>query len=273
MKEDLIAWLGTSLSQVPDVRLATNRPDNTVIFHAHQADLVVATWMGARLYVYVYETAPKLRDMRGLLKENSRHGIGSLFMVAEHLLPAHESESRLADWQEGLMGLHDDFIYAYSEGEANCITQVHFTPLGLNDIYRIWHFRDFVVENVSVRKREVQNSLRGDWFLGDITSPNYKRRINYERANQRFHYRTKYTQEIPHPNGSKAAKNQDELAKYYALLEVERNASEEEIKRAFRRKALQVHPDVSALPRQEANRRFMELNEAYEFIKNYYDWV
>ena len=39
------------------------------------------------------------------------------------------------------------------------------------------------------------------------------------------------------------------------MLGVERSASEKEVKTAFRRLAMNIHPDVSALPRQEAERR------------------
>jgi DnaJ-domain-containing protein 1 len=128
---------------------------------------------------------------------------------------------------------------------------------------------------VTVRKRDIsQGNVRGTWHLGDIASPTYKRRINHERANQRFHYRTKYAQDIGgNPNGGAIRARDDELAKYYKLLGVDKDASEKDIKAAFRRMAMQVHPDVSALPRQEANRRIKELNEAYDFIKDYHGWV
>jgi DnaJ-class molecular chaperone len=35
---------------------------------------------------------------------------------------------------------------------------------------------------------------------------------------------------------------------------------------------MQVHPDVSALPRPEAARRFKELNKAYEYLKEVHGW-
>ena len=63
------------------------------------------------------------------------------------------------------------------------------------------------------------------------------------------------------------------LAKYYQLIGVQKDASEQEIKTAFRQMALKVHPDVSALPRQEANERIKQLNEAYDYIKQYHGWV
>ncbi|MEL6407888.1 MAG: DnaJ domain-containing protein [Chloroflexota bacterium] len=65
----------------------------------------------------------------------------------------------------------------------------------------------------------------------------------------------------------------DRLEKYYKLLGVQRDSSEKEIKQAFRKMALQVHPDVSALPRHEANARIKELNEAYNYIKDFHDWT
>ena len=51
---------------------------------------------------------------------------------------------------------------------------------------------------------------------------------------------------------------------YYELLGVERNADEAELKRAFRRKARELHPDVSDAP--DAEERFREVVEAYEVL-------
>jgi molecular chaperone DnaJ len=51
---------------------------------------------------------------------------------------------------------------------------------------------------------------------------------------------------------------------YYELLDVQRTADEAELKRAFRRKARELHPDVSDDP--EAESRFREVVEAYEVL-------
>src|SRR5919204_4636759 len=51
---------------------------------------------------------------------------------------------------------------------------------------------------------------------------------------------------------------------YYELLGVSRNASESEIKKAFRGLARELHPDVSDAP--DAEERFREVVEAYEVL-------
>ncbi len=51
---------------------------------------------------------------------------------------------------------------------------------------------------------------------------------------------------------------------YYELLGVSRDASEGEIKKAFRRLARELHPDVSDRP--DADERFREVVEAYEVL-------
>lgn len=53
---------------------------------------------------------------------------------------------------------------------------------------------------------------------------------------------------------------------YYEVLGVSRNASQDEIKQAFRRLARKYHPDVSQEP--DAEERFKEINEAYGVLSD-----
>jgi molecular chaperone DnaJ len=53
---------------------------------------------------------------------------------------------------------------------------------------------------------------------------------------------------------------------YYEVLGVSRNASDDEVKKAFRRLAKQYHPDANK--EQGAEARFIEINEAYEVLSD-----
>ncbi|KAJ2720349.1 hypothetical protein GGI07_004645 [Coemansia sp. Benny D115] len=55
---------------------------------------------------------------------------------------------------------------------------------------------------------------------------------------------------------------------YYELLEVERSATEADLKRAYRKKALIWHPDKNHGNIEEATRIFAEIKEAYETLND-----
>src|SRR4030042_4428707 len=53
---------------------------------------------------------------------------------------------------------------------------------------------------------------------------------------------------------------------YYHIWGVSRNASEDEIKKAYRKLALQYHPDRNPGKEAWANEKFKEINEAYSVL-------
>ena len=53
---------------------------------------------------------------------------------------------------------------------------------------------------------------------------------------------------------------------YYEVLGVERNVSAQDLKKAFRSKAMEFHPDRNSAP--DAADKFKELNRAYEVLSD-----
>lgn len=56
------------------------------------------------------------------------------------------------------------------------------------------------------------------------------------------------------------------MVDYYKVLEVQRNATEAEIKKAYKKLALKWHPDKNPNNLDEANKKFREISEAYEVL-------
>src|SRR5215213_8984785 len=54
---------------------------------------------------------------------------------------------------------------------------------------------------------------------------------------------------------------------YYKILGVDKNASDEDIKKAYRKLARKYHPDLNPNDK-EAHKRFQEINEANEVLSD-----
>eukprot|EP00918_Siedleckia_nematoides_P069954 GHVU01152495.1.p1 GENE.GHVU01152495.1~~GHVU01152495.1.p1 ORF type:complete len:227 (-),score=29.57 GHVU01152495.1:450-1130(-) len=55
---------------------------------------------------------------------------------------------------------------------------------------------------------------------------------------------------------------------YYKVLGINRNATDSEIKKSYRKLALRWHPDKNPENKEEAEKRFKEISEAYEVLSD-----
>ncbi|CAG5129784.1 unnamed protein product [Candidula unifasciata] len=55
---------------------------------------------------------------------------------------------------------------------------------------------------------------------------------------------------------------------YYEVLGIEKSATDQEIRKAYRRLALKWHPDKNPENKEEAKRKFQEISEAYDVLSD-----
>lgn len=51
---------------------------------------------------------------------------------------------------------------------------------------------------------------------------------------------------------------------YYKILQVEKNAKDEDLKKAYRKLAMKWHPDKNPNNKNEAEAKFKQISEAYD---------
>lgn len=273
-------WLRQSIRALPSVRAVH-------LLGEDPADLLIRTWVGMSVKVYLLDGVPNLRVLKRVLQENTRNYQGTMLIAHHHLMPPDKTRLMPEDWMHALHELNSERIYTFSPGEES-LGQVHFDYLASKTEREAWHgdpvqFKHLRVLNVSAKFWPI----RGNYMMADFGQNPYWKTSEQraERLRQRWHNRRQHAganfvwgqyDAGGHVGGADDASLYKayvgELERCYAVLGVSMSAPKDDVKAAFRKLARDFHPDVSNLDKAEAEARFREINAAWETIKAKKRW-
>jgi hypothetical protein len=257
------------------------------------ADLVVHFWSGHRIHIHLINQIPTIRNIKRILHDNTQVGVNTLLLVDAKIMPQDNQRINYHDWLQVIHTLNDERIYVYrvENGEAE-IFQIHLEPVLNSGDVKVWYGPKIQFDGLRHARRSYKlRSIKGDWLIADFGAPAFWQNIDFraaraqrDRAKQSAHwthwstFETRYSTEYTdaHQKDAQSTRRVNAIGDYlttcYQLLEVEKSATQEEVKKAFRKQALLYHPDTSTLPTEEADQLFKQLSAAYEYIKASKGW-
>jgi hypothetical protein len=274
------AWLRTRLLELVNVQHCALTAGKTLIVH---------TWTGVVINVHLLDAPIKTRQVRGILQESTAVGIGVMFLLRASLAPSADERFEPKEWLLALHAINHERVYLYDRDPAGYkLLQAHFEPVGTTGQWAARYGPAVEIDQLRYFRTTVRpRYIKGDWQIADFglnafwRDPYSAKRTTYRRPDDRQTTWKAWSQttwegrpheeDIPAPQRPLSPRGQLDLS--YELLEVSRDATRDEIKASFRKLALAVHPDTSALPKSEAEEKFRLLNEAYEFIKATHGWT
>ncbi|MEZ4668482.1 MAG: J domain-containing protein [Anaerolineae bacterium] len=276
-------WLHEELSALVSVQRCRFGHGETAGSIIREPELVVQMWAGVIIHIHVIDEPIPVKKVRRIVETATEQGIPSLFILDVQLLPQQNQHIDPEKWFVPIQSLMDDHAYSYQvEPNRVSILPVQFRPVSRYEVKTVYgkpiSIRALRHSRITIK----QAALKGFWLLADLESDTIAnappiRRTDYS-AYQYNGPRAGF-RDMPHwenrnqpRTDSSGPPAKSHLEVCYELLGVTRSANREEVKAAFRKLAFTVHPDVSALPKPEAEARFKSLTEAYAYIKLTQGW-
>jgi len=280
MSDVLKQWLKAKLTSLVSVQSASI---------GKEPDLVAHLWSGVRIRIYLIHQPVKTRAIKRAVQDASNIGVGTMFIVAANLLPPSGTRFIPDEWLQAIHALSGDQIYAFQHTKQGPeLIQTHFEPMGGVAKWEMQYGPHFTFNRLrfytlSTRPR----FIKGTWLVADFDSPafwkdnDYRRHQQKERMKRRratgnthwHHWEGFQTWRDSHRGDSNPnTPMKTYLDACYENLGVKPDADRDSVKSAYRKLVREFHPDVSELPKDEAESRFKILTEAYEYIKSANNW-
>ncbi|MBI5671657.1 MAG: J domain-containing protein [Chloroflexi bacterium] len=233
--------------------------------------MTVQTWSGLVIHIHLIDEITKPARLKRIVEHATGNGIGTLFIVDANLLPRPGEPVPADRWYLAVHALAKDHLYAYYHHNGQpALRRVDFVPVNRVEV-EARYGADVDVANLRYFRHNVKfSAVKGYWLLADFEtdlppkSAGFRPPAPEQPPPRQENHQSHTPPPSPPPTRLEAS---------YALLGVSRQASREEVKAAFRKLAFEVHPDVSNLPKDEAEARFKRLSEAYEYIKVSNRWI
>jgi len=185
--------------------------------------------------IYLLAGELSLGFIKKAVNANTRADVHTLFIVSQDLIPENGSITPPDDALRLLLDLYAGKFYAYVVRGRS----VSIFPVTIDTHGRVSYGNAVDIARLSIDYVAIySNHIWGVRKVADFAGQRTQRPVSYPKH--------------------------DPLQPFYDLLGIANSASEDEIKKAYRRKARLYHPDRDSSP--EATRRMQRINEAYEQI-------
>lgn len=276
VSDEIKRWLCGKLADIESVRHCGLSSDGHLTVH---------TWTGTIIHAHLLDEVVRVRHLKRVLGDATRVGIGTLFIVDAALLPADGALGVPDDGLQALHALFRDKVYTYRQtADGIKIGQVHFKPFGRGSELEAWYGPDVDIKHLPSYRVWVKQpqSMRGDWLVANFGTEAFWKQPDYMAGRSAFRQQQARTRGAQYFTWSNASWTDtpgegyrtpverpplSELDHCYALLGLERGASDDAVKAAYRKLAREFHPDVSKLPKDEAETQFKRLYAAYRYIR------
>jgi hypothetical protein len=269
-------WLREQLIQLVNVQRCSFGQGSVSGDPVREADIVVYTWAGVIIMIHLIDEPIKAPKIRRILENTTSAGIATLFMLDAELLPRPGERIEGDKWYKVFQQLANERIYTYRVGKNGPeIRPAQFITVTRTE-FELRYGPAIPIQQIRYLRQTVKHAaLKGYWLIADFETERSARNPAFRFTDSGAQPQQSRQQTV---NGKTAAPEQPQTAKTkldvsYEMLGIPRTATRAETKAAFRKLAFEVHPDVSQLPKAEAEARFKLLSEAYEYIKVTNSWI